>query len=330
MKESVIRALLFDFFEGKTTSIQRKMIEEWLAEPQNEELYYRYLDQWESEHPQFAPDADHALAHFQTMLSGIGDEPVQPIGREPVGRVSRNTWLWTAAAAMITIVFGVAFQKQVLYKSLESAPGRTVSYRLSEGTEVLLNANSSLLVPRFGFSGSTREVILDGEAEFKVTHTAGHDRFVVKMGDHYQIEVLGTEFVAFSRARGKRVFLKNGKVKLQLPQGKQVYMKPGSLFVSGRDGAFKMTAPADPRPYTAWKEQTFYFDNTLLSDVAAQIEEQFDVRVRIPDTLLAQRRIGGIYKATQADDLLLILSDLMEIEITQKEDHIELTIPKLP
>lgn len=330
MKESVIRALLFDFFEGKTTSIQRKLIEEWLAEPQNEELYYRYLDQWESEHPQFAPDADHALTHFQASLNGGHEEPAPDTGLEPVTRIGRKSWLRVAAAATATVVFGFVFQKQILYKSLESGPGRTVTYRLSEGTEILLNANSSLLVPRFGFSGNTREVFLDGEAEFKVTHTAANDRFVVKMGDQYQIEVLGTEFVAFSRARGKRVFLKNGKVKLQLPQGKQVYMKPGSLFVSGRDGAFKMTAPADIRPYTAWKEQTFYFDNTLLSDVAAQIEEQFDVRVRIPDTLLAQRKIGGIYKVEQADDLLQILSELMEIEIIQKDDHIELTIPKLP
>jgi ferric-dicitrate binding protein FerR (iron transport regulator) len=330
MKESVIRALLFDFFEGTATSIQRKLIEEWLAEPQNEELYYRYLDEWEREHPQFAPDADHALSHFRAVLSSPPEEPAPHTGRESIVRTSRKPWLWVAAAAAITVLGGLVFQKQIFYKTLESEPGRTVSFRLSEGTEVLLNANSTLLVPRFGFSGHTREVVLDGEAEFKVTHTAGNDRFIVKMGDQYQIEVLGTEFVAFSRARGKRVFLKNGKVKLQLPQGKQVYMKPGNLFVSGRDGAFKMTAPADPRPYTAWKEQTFYFDNTLLSDVAAQIEEQFDVRVRIPDTLLAHRRIGGIYKAEQADDLLQILSELMEIEIIQKDDHIELTIPKLP
>ncbi|MCF0072961.1 FecR domain-containing protein [Dyadobacter sp. CY261] len=330
MKESVIRALLFDFFEGNTTSIQRKLIEEWLAEPQNEELYYRYLDEWESQHPQFTPDADRALAHFQAALNGNAEEPCQNTSWEPTANTSRKPWVWVAAAAAIAALGSFVFQKQIRYKSLESEPGRTVSYRLSEGTEVLLNSNSTLLVPRFGFSGKTREVYLDGEAEFKVTHTRDNDRFVVKMADDYQIEVLGTEFVAFSRARGKRVFLKNGKVKLQLPEGKQVYMKPGNLFVSGRNGAFEMTAPDDPRPYTAWKEQTFYFDNTLLSDVALQIEEQFDTRVRIPDTLLAQRRIGGIYKAEQADDLLQILSELMEIEIIQKDDHIELTIPKLP
>nr|WP_295923362.1 FecR domain-containing protein [uncultured Dyadobacter sp.] len=325
MKESVIRLLLFEFFEGKTTSIQRKMIEEWLSEEPNQELFYRYLDEWESEHPQFGPDKEIALERFRSMMAG---EAVLH-DNEPASVRPLRTWRWLRIAAMVSLVaIGIAFQKQIRYQSLESAPGKTVTYRLSEGTQVLLNSNSRLLIPRFGFLGSEREVFLDGEAEFRVTHTRNNDRFVVRMGDHYRIEVLGTEFVAFSRERGKRVFLKEGKVKLGLPEGKQVYMKPGNLFVSGQNGSYKMTEPADTRPYTAWKEQAFYFNNTLLSDVAQQIGEQFDVQVRIPDTLLAQRRIAGIYKAEQADDLLQILSELMQIEIIQKEDHIELSIPK--
>ncbi len=327
MKESVIRQLLFDFFEGKTTSIQRKMIEEWLAESPNEELFYRYLDEWENEHPQFGPDQEIALDRFRSAMAGGNGTGPHRAGPEAERTSRLGQWLWLAASIAV-ITMGIAFQKQILYKSLESGPGKMVTYRLSEGTEVLLNANSTLLIPRFGFLGGDREVELDGEAEFKVTHTRSHDRFVVKMGDRYRIEVLGTEFVAYSRARGKRVFLKEGKVKLGLPEGRQLYMKPGNLFVSGRNGSYRMTAPADTRPYTAWKEQTFYFNNTLLSDVAQQIGEQFGTEVRIPDTLLAQRRIGGIYKADQVDDLLQILSELMQIEIIQKEDHIELAIPK--
>ncbi|SEJ55561.1 FecR family protein [Dyadobacter sp. SG02] len=327
MKESVIQLLLFDFFEGKTTSIQRKMIEEWLAEESNQELFYRYLDQWESEHPQFGPNKEIALEHFRSVMAGADETELHNIEPEPERPFRARRW-FLAAAAVALVAAGLAFQKQILYKSLDAGPGKRITYRLSEGTEVLLNANSTLLVPRFGFLHNEREVFLDGEAEFKVTHTRNHDRFVVKMSDRYQIEVLGTEFVAFSRARGKRVFLKEGKVKLGLPEGRQIYMKPGNVFVSGQNGSYKMTVPTDTRPYTAWKEQTFYFNNTLLSDVAQQIGEQFGTQVRIPDTLLAQRRIGGIYKADQVDDLLQILSELMQIEVIQKEDHIELAIPK--
>lgn len=303
------------------------MIEEWLTEEPNQELFYRYLDEWESERPQFGPDKETALESFRSVLAGADKTDAYTPETEQERPLRKRQWLWLAAVISLVAV-GLAFQKQILYKSLDSGPGKRVTHRLSEGTEVLLNANSRLLVPRFTFLGNAREVFLDGEAQFKVTHTRNNDRFVVKMGDRYRIEVLGTEFVAFSRARGKRVFLKEGKVKLGLPEGRQIYMKPGNLFVSGKNGSYKMTAPADTRPYTAWKEQTFYFNNTLLSDVALQISEQFGMQVRIADTLLAQRRIGGIYKADQVDDLLQILSELMQIEVIQKEDHIELAIPK--
>lgn len=331
MKESLIKILLFDFFDGKTTSIQRKLIEEWLSDDANREVYYQCLDEWESAHPQFSPDQEIALINFQSVLSGNKLDSTNSFQDAISNKhFAFSSWKVWAVAACITLVSCFVFKKQIFYKSYDSAAGKTASYCLADGTHVVLNSNSSLLVPRFGFGDNTREVFLNGEAEFKVTHTANNDRFIVSMGKDYQIEVLGTEFVAFSRARGNRVFLKNGKVKLKLPEGKQLYMKPGNLFVSSPNGAFNLVEKVDARPYTAWKDQTFYFNNTRLADVALQIQEQFDVKIRITDTLLSNKRIAGIYKADQADDLLQILSELMQIEITQKEDIIELSTPKLP
>jgi hypothetical protein len=59
MKSSLTKKILFDYFDGKYTSIQRKMIEEWLNTPENKELFHQYLDEWEANHPQynFNPDA---------------------------------------------------------------------------------------------------------------------------------------------------------------------------------------------------------------------------------------------------------------------------------
>jgi transmembrane sensor len=331
MKESLIKALLFDFFDGKATSMQRKLIEEWLSDRNNQETYYHCLNQWESEHPQFSPGFENAFENYQSLLSGRSSEPQISINKTGTAlSLQLKTWMWVAAAAWLLLTGTFVFRKQILYKSYNCEAGKTASYRLSDGTHVTLNSNSELRVPRFGFANPHREVVLSGEAEFNVTHTENNDRFVVNMNDEYQIEVLGTEFVAFSRARGKRVFLKHGKVKLTLPEGKQLYMKPGNLFVATPNGKFEVSERADPRPYVAWKDQTFYFNSTLLSDVALQINERFDVNVRIQDTLLANRKIAGIYKAEQADDLLQILSELMQIEITQKEDYIELSTPKLP
>jgi len=333
MNESIVRNLLNDFFEGKSTSIQRKMIEDWLAEADNRELFYRYLDEWESTHPQFTPNTARAFSQFNTVLKNDG-AAVLTASRE--GQADARPWFSSrlrtrvAAALVVLLTAGILFQKQILYKTLESDAGETTSYTLQDGTQVLLNSNSTLTVPRFGFGKGNREVTLDGEAEFKVTRTASHDRFIVEMGSNYKVEVLGTEFVAFSRARGKRIFLKQGKVKVQLPEGRQLYMKSGNLFVSDESGDFKMTEQADPKPYTVWKQQSFYFDSTRMADVAVQVGEYFDVRIEVSDSTLANRRIAGIYKAEELDDFLQIFSELMQIEIIQKDDHIELSTPPAP
>ena len=326
MKESLSKDVIFDFFDGRTTAIQRKLVEDWLADEENEELYYQYLDEWESRHPQFAPQVEKALTAYLALLSNEDtDENVRiRYQQSKPDLIFRKPWLWGAAAACITLVTLFAFRSEIMYKSLVSDNGQIASYNLTDGTQVILNANSVLQIPRFGFGSGQREVLLEGEAEFKVVHTAEDSRFVVKMQNGFCVEVLGTEFVAFSRARATKVFLNKGKVKLSLPKGKQLYMKPGNLFSTDTKGGYVLSSPAAPAQFTAWKQEMFYFDNTLLSEVVAQMNDRFKVDVRIPDPVLARHRIGGIYKARQADDLLEILSELLHLEVVKHNEFIEL------
>ncbi|TDE17363.1 FecR family protein [Dyadobacter psychrotolerans] len=326
MKESLSKDVLFDFFDGRTTSIQRKLVEDWLADPQNEELYYHYLDEWETRHPQFSPKIETALAAY---ISLINNEQVEKNAAAPQIEKNRfsivkTAWLWSAVAACLLLVAGFVFRKELMYKSLISENGKIASYQLSDGTSVVLNANSVLRVPRLGFGSGNREVILEGEAEFKVVHTKSDSRFIVRMDKDYLIEVLGTEFVAFSRERATKVFLTKGKVKLSLPKGKQLYMKPGNLFLSEKDGKSTLTSVAAPGQFVAWKQDMFYFDNTLLSEAVEQMNDRFKVKVRILDPVLGKRRIGGVYKARQADDLLAILSELLHLEVVKHNEFIEL------
>jgi transmembrane sensor len=326
MKESLSKDVLFDFFDGRTTSIQRKLVEDWLADPQNEELYYHYLDEWESRHPQFSPQVEGALSEYISLINNeeVDTEIPLPQANRKSFLIHRSAWLYSAVAACLLIVAGFVFRKELLYKALSSENGRIASYQLSDGTMVVLNANSVLRVPRLGFGSGNREVMLEGEAEFKVVHTETDSRFVVRMDKDYLIEVLGTEFVAFSRERGTKVFLTKGKVKLSLPKGKQLYMKPGNLFSTETNGQFTLTSSATPARFVAWKQDMFYFDNTLLSEAVEQMNDRFKVNVRILDPVLGKCRIGGVYKAKQADDLLAILSELLHLEVVKHNEFIEL------
>lgn len=325
MENPVTKRLLFDFFSERTTAMQRKLIEEWLSSPENQELYYQYLDEWESENPQFFPDLNKAIQAYRFQLDGTHVRST--VADSEVGQLqvfNLKTWLQGLVAACVVIGAFWLFQKDVMYKTLQSTAGKSSTYLLSDGTRVVLNANSTLRIPRFTFGNVSRVVELDGEADFNVTHTVNNKRFIVKMGDRYQIEVLGTQFVAYSREEKKRVLLCKGKVKLQLPAGKQVYMKPGNLFTSVSNNSFDISIPAKPQKYTAWKEQLFYFDDTSMLEVTQQMKERFGINVYIADSVLLERRIGGIYRAENPDDLLEILTDLLELEVVQNGKITEL------
>ncbi|MBD2752395.1 FecR family protein [Spirosoma validum] len=330
MNPSLTKKVIFDFFDGKATAIQRKYVEAWLADEANQETYYQYLDEWESQRPQYPVDAEKALASFQSVLDNSErvDTPVKTLKTiRPGWAFNWRGWSIAASILLVALLGGFLFRSKLLYKSYETAYGQTATYRLSDGTSVILNANSTLRVPRFGFGNNTREVFLEGEGEFNVTHTINHQRFVVRTADNFQVEVLGTEFVVYARERGKRVFLNKGKVKLELPQGQQLYMKPGNVVTVANSGKYQLTQAAPARPYTAWKDHWFYFDNTTLTEVAAQIRERFGVNVVVVDAALAQRRIAGNFKAEKVDDLLQILSELLDLNIVKTHQRIELRTP---
>jgi transmembrane sensor len=70
MEKTVIQKLLFDYFEGRTTSMQRKLIEDWLTDDANNEaIFYDYLNEWESQTPQYLPDENKGWAKFEALLN---------------------------------------------------------------------------------------------------------------------------------------------------------------------------------------------------------------------------------------------------------------------
>ncbi len=327
MKRPIDKNTLFEFFDGKTTSIQRKMIEEWLQQPGNGDLYYRYLDEWESRHTQFIPDETAALEKYRlVMVNNQEAAAVAAVGKIPFWRawLGGSFFRLAGIAASLLIVSFWIWKDGIFYRQYDTPFGKTVHYTLADGTQVALNANSRLRVPRFGFNEDTRQVRLEGEAAFDVAHTPGSSRFVVEMDDGYSIEVLGTKFVAFARDRNKRVYLTEGKVKMVLPEGRQIYMKPGHLFEATENRPGTLSVPEKPQQYLAWKTHQFYFDNTPLSEVVRQMEERFGVIIRIVDPALEEKELGGIYEAQSPDDLLQVLAELYHVEISQNKNRIEL------
>lgn len=320
--------VLFDFFDGRATTIQRKEIESWVTDPANEPLYYQYLNDWESQHPQYFPDTEGELTKFRHLLGQPFAQieeprPIEAITR-PILRPNRAKWLgWQVAAALLLVMGAGLFlaRNPLFYKTYQTQNAQTQTFRLSDNTVVSLNANSSLLVPRWGFPGKNREVILTGDAEFEVSHTVDHKRFVVRTPTDFAVVVLGTEFVVSTRSRGNRVILKKGKVQVAYEAGKQITMRPGDvLTMSQANRQVQIAHTNKPQVFSAWKTHDFYYDKVPLSEVANDLYDHFGLRVQFADSTVANRRLSGSFKAKTNEEVINVLSALLGLNLNLQEN----------
>ena len=148
-----------------------------------------------------------------------------------------------------------------------STPAATTTLvTLSDGTRVMLNANSTLEYPASFDDAEVREVRLKGEAHFEVTKNP-HRPFVVKAGE-MQTQVLGTIFdVKAYRKDAPKVTLMEGKVKVSNADT-EVEMRPGQTATLQADKI--VVSKASPSA-SDWLEGDFDMDQVTLAEAMSDI-----------------------------------------------------------
>lgn len=148
-----------------------------------------------------------------------------------------------------------------------STPAATTTLvTLSDGTRVMLNANSTLEYPASFDDAEVREVRLKGEAHFEVTKNP-HRPFVVKAGE-MQTQVLGTIFdVKAYRKDAPKVTLMEGKVKVSNADT-EVEMHPGQTATLLSD---KIVVSRASSSVSDWLEGDFDMDQVTLAEAMSDI-----------------------------------------------------------
>ncbi len=320
VKKNLSKEQLFEHFAGKSSLLSKREIEVWLQDPINEDRYYVWLEDWERLHAFWKPDTE---AEYETVKNRIANyEP-------EVVEINSQVWWrsgWTigaAAAVVVLLLASYVLKDNIIYKSYKTEFGAMQQLKLDDGTAVTLNSNSTLRVPRFGFGTDTREVQLEGEAYFSVTHTPTDQKFVVKTNRDFSIEVLGTEFAVRKRQQGMQVVLDKGKVKVHYGQANSdITMKPGDLVTLDQQGQAKIEQTTQPQKYSAWRSHKFIFDKTPLREITNLLQENFGLTTVINSNELAQRSISGEIEAKTADELLEALSEILNLKIDRKDQQI--------
>lgn len=168
------------------------------------------------------------------------------------------------------------------YNIISTPKGAQFAVKLPDGTQVWLNAASSLRYP-VHFTKGERRVELVGEAYFDVAKSPSHPFKVVTErpdGSQFLVEVLGTQFNvnAYEEEQIIRTTLIEGRVQTSLTgQDNKVSLKPGQQLLL-KNKQMDIVA-IDPTDEIAWKEGNFAFKDTEIHEVMRQLARWYDLSV---------------------------------------------------
>jgi ferric-dicitrate binding protein FerR (iron transport regulator) len=244
---------------------------------------------------------------------------------EPV-RMARNSnqryWFMKVAAAALVFCAGVYFYAQYRKSSpvtISTGYGESRTLFLPDSTKVTLNGNSTLRYIKRDFEQKLRQVNLQGQAFFSVTHTSDHQNFKVYTSE-LQVEVLGTRFDVNSRRGKTKVVLEEGKVRLDAP-GKTnaqpgVVMRPGEFAEATQSTQNIQVLKVDAQSYMAWRNNRLEFTAMTLQDIAQILEDSYGYQVRFGRDELRQRRFTGSGSSEDIPALVDKLARIFDMDAT--------------
>jgi ferric-dicitrate binding protein FerR (iron transport regulator) len=186
----------------------------------------------------------------------------------------------------------------------------TATARLEDGSVVRLAPRSRL---RVSAGRKEREVWLDGEGYFAVAHDSKRPfRVRTRAGN---VEVLGTRFDARVEGSELRVVVTEGVVALTAGTHR-VLVRAGNVATVGEDRIPNVTAVSNPEGLLEWMDNALIFQNTPMRDVARELEFRYGIRVLLPDTAVASRRVTAWFSQQDAAHVIAAVCLAVEAHCT--------------
>ena len=190
-----------------------------------------------------------------------------------------------------------------------TAYGVRTKITLSDGSEVWLNSGSTLSYPEH-FTEDKRQVILSGEAFFKVKSDKDH-RFDVQTSDGITVSAYGTEFnvQAYAEEPDIKATLAEGHIQIdQINHSTSQELIPGEQAVYSRHTQQMQVRKANLLVETAWKDGKLVFRRTPMEEIAKQLSRHFNVNIQ----LQGKEIFDYTYSATFTTETLAEILSLLE------------------
>jgi len=216
----------------------------------------------------------------------------------------------TADGQLVYTVVGNKNSSSNDSNTIETPRGGQYQIRLPDGTNVWLNAASSLKYPSV-FHGNERKVELKGEAYFEVSKNKKMPFRVITSTQ--TIEVLGTHFnvKGYLEEADTKTTLLEGSVKVvRIHSTNGVVIKPGEQAQVKNDGDDQINiVGADMEEVMAWKNNYFRFNSENIQSVMRKISRWYDVDVEYDGAISNEEFNGTISRTKNIAQVLRMLED---------------------
>lgn len=237
----------------------------------------------------------------------LGNLPEDKSEREIRLRNKRKNFFFDlikiAATVLITLSFshyllqGNFFTDSLVKPSMQTLyipSGQRAELTLVDGTIVFLNSLTTFRFPE-NFSGTSREVYLDGEGYFKVAHD-DNKLFNVNT-DQYVVKVLGTEFnvLSYSRDNSFETALISGSVEISAKKNQQKTLLTPNFLAYVENNQLKTTTISNYN-YFLWKDGIISIEHERIEDILKKLEIYYDIRIENHNRNILNIRYTGKFR----------------------------------
>lgn len=320
---SLIKALM----DTSTTDDFHDRVLEWFGSEAGDEqkhkalMRYMYENLKPSERPK-----DSTVRQFNELAGRLGIElsgsaPVA--GTRPLRRPIIRKVLWRVAAVLVpaVVVLGVYFGTRNQSVSpvpeimaeviVEDTPGAVRDIVLSDGTKVSVASGGRFVYPD-PFTGD-RQVQLEGEATFDVTHTEGVPFTVTT--PHVTVTVLGTKFTVTDSEHAARtqVALYEGSVSVGSSAGTHILERGHYFDLDNNTREVTLTSISGEYLDFLGYKPSLKLDNVPLSEILFSVEKNFSVSFNVAQGVNTGGNYSVSYEGESLDNILYALSGTLGI-----------------
>jgi len=206
--------------------------------------------------------------------------------------------------------------ESIVYNQLIVPKGKRSTLTFEDGSKIWVNAGSRVVYPVV-FADSEREVYIDGEVFFDISHDENRP-FIIKSKE-VQIEVLGTSFnfMAYESDKTNRIVLVDGSIKVKSESIQETILSPNEMYLYENNRSSIQKVNVDD--YISWKTGMYQYKSERLDLIMKRLSRYYGEEIECKKEIAHLKCTG---KLDLKDDLRAVLKGISQTApINYKEEN---------